>query len=150
MRSAKGDAAVDYIQPIEASGNEKVIDLDAIEEPKISAKKRKFPNDDDASQKVYSKKHVSESWKEKYFQSMSNNDERICEAKLRKIELESYNLLLQNIGLEKSLGLQDHEIIALRSTISPNLASVPSYLTQFLLEEEPFVTVEAQTSTENE
>lgn len=149
VRSAKGNAAVDYVQPIEASGSDQAANLEEIEEPTVSQKRRP-PAEDDKNEKVYLKKNKFESWKEKYFESMASNDERLIDAQIRKIELQSYNLLLQNIGLEKSLELQDHEILALRSTISPNLSSIPSHLTQFIVEEELVVnTVGAGSSVEN-
>lgn len=135
VRSAKGNAAVDYIQPIEASGSDQVVELPEAETNTAAAKKRKSLNDD-KNEGVYSKKHMVESWKEKYFESMTNNDDRLCKAKIRKIELESYNLLLKNISLERALDLRDHEIFALRSAISANLNEIPSYLSEFRLEEE--------------
>lgn len=142
VRNAKGNAAVDYIQSVEASGSDQIKNVSKIEEPKT--KKRRSSKDDN-DERVYSKKHMPELWKEKYFQLMSNNDERLCNAKIRKIELESYHLLLQNIDLEKSMGLQAHEIYALRSEISPNLAKIPSYLTKIVLEDDPMTNTNEST-----
>lgn len=47
---------------------------------------------------------ATEQWKEPYFKTFMANDEKRCKVELMKTQLESYNLLLDNILLEKNLG----------------------------------------------
>lgn len=133
VRSAKGNVAVDYIQPIEASGNDHVIDLEKNVALTSSKKKRKL-SDDVKYERAHSKKHMPDLWKEKYFESITNNDEKLSSAKIKKIELESYHILLQSIILEKRLELSETEILGLRSAISSNLTKIPSYLSEIAVE----------------
>lgn len=135
-----GSAAVDYINTIEPSGSnaisnsskendfaniDEVITIDSI--PSV-AKKRK-------TSVVYNKSQ-NESWKEKYFQNMVEIDEKYNEANIRKADLKSYNLLLRSMSLEKTLQLKEHEIIGLRSSISPNLVLLPTHFSEFTVVEE--------------
>lgn len=94
-------------------------------------KKRKL------SSSIYCKKQ-DESWKEQYYKSMVTNDEKLCDANIQKAELKSYNLLLRALTLEKSLGLQEHEIIGIRSSINTNLIKLPTHLSQITVEDARF------------
>lgn len=151
MRAAKGNATVDYVQSIEPSGTDSVCDLEQemnsesiqIEissEDRLrdvvdleTNKNRKL--DYNKNDRVYDKKQASESWKEKYFDQMTSNDNKLCTANIQMAELKSYNLLLRNMDLEKSLGLTAPDIAGLRAVISPNLINLPSYLTNFVQED---------------
>lgn len=117
VSSSKGSTAVNYIQTIEPSGTDKVvyhdsvlkdisneIDVDNFDPDETfrfrsqsQPRKRKTH-----TQTAESEKGQSEPWKEKYFKSMLNNEEKFTEAGIRKAHLKSYNLLLRNISLEKS------------------------------------------------
>lgn len=84
-------------------------------------------------------------WKERYFAAFETMEQARLESDSRSSSLKQYNILLQNIQLEKSLGTVDHKffqnfiqnehlwigldlngIAELRSSVDPNLNKYPT------------------------
>lgn len=116
VSSAKGSTAVNYIETNEPLGTDASTTHDSIEDNSVELNIDEIDPDptfrfQSKIQKVSavndnkSGRTGGDSWKEKYFKSMITNDAKFNEAGIRKADLKSYNLLLKNIQLEKSLGL---------------------------------------------
>lgn len=115
MKSAKGETVVDYITEAELSGSGDLAD----------------DKSEDLSPPPKRSKKSAEVWKETYFESFVNVEEKTCEVGIKKSLLKSYHTLLQCIQLEESMCLTDIQINCLRSTISPSLTEYPSYLSSY-------------------
>lgn len=115
VKSAKGGTAVDYITDAEPSGSG---DMAHIEDEDLLPQPKRM-------------KKTAEMWKEKYFASIVNVEEKTSEAGIKASLLNAYHTLLQSIQLEETMHLTDIQINALRSTISPSLAEYPSYLSSY-------------------
>lgn len=137
-----GSAAVEYINTPEPSGssavslnNCNVNDFGDSDEVMFGWSTSSVPPKKRKQNAVYNRPQA-ESWKEKYFQNMVDNEKNHNEASIRKADLKSYNLLLRNISLEKSLELKEHEVVGLRSSISPRLMNFPIHFSEFAVVEE--------------
>lgn len=120
----KGKTAVDYVTNLESSGNDSPkLPLDLTEEDFQPPPKKKMS---------------AEMWKEKYFASIVNVEEKSSDAEIKKAHLKAYHTLLQCIQMEEKMGLKDYEISYLRSTVSATLSEYPSYLSTYCVEDMEF------------
>lgn len=90
----KGNAAVDYATEVEPVVGGSVVSDDiqtqqSQHEPTISEK---------------SKKKEKSDWREKYYNSILETDEKKTDSEVLMTKLKSYNLLLKNIELENRMG----------------------------------------------
>lgn len=116
MHTFSGDSAVDYVTNVEASGSGDVSIKENLQPPP-------------------KRKKTAEQWKEKYFETIVNNDEKLSEANIKKANLKSYYKLLKSMHLEKQMHLKDYEINYLRATISDTLNDHPNYLSSYEIED---------------
>lgn len=93
----------------------------------------------------------TESWKEKYFESIMESEKLICNKSSVTSNLKSYNLLLQNIKLERELKLSYEEIRYFRSSIDDQLNIYPNCHTEVVIEDPIVIEInEAKTKSDSE
>lgn len=107
---------MDYITDVEPSGSD-AVSCKVDEEPPSKKKKS------------------GESWKEKYFESIVNVEEKLSDPEIKKKQLKAYHTLLKCIKLEEELKLKEYEISYLRVTISTTLNEYPSHHSTYEVEQ---------------
>lgn len=107
---APGSAAVDYIAGVsEPSGSSKIMEPTTLDKSKSESDNVDDNDGDNTSvanhePKKPKRQTYDEQWKEKYFESFHAIDEARHREERKESSLKRYNILLQNIQLERSLG----------------------------------------------
>lgn len=71
-------------------------------------------------------------WRQQYFKNSQKLEKERHDAEIKRVKLQSYNLVLKNMNLERKLALDEATIQNIRLSVAPELIEYPTFFTEFI------------------